>query len=165
MTISITNLTPHPVTIVRPGGHRVEYPACAPADLPRAVEGPCAPGTDLIHDDTQGAYACDVAMSETGLVDRIGYLGVTGLPSISADEVAFGATRYYIVSIVTVIGAIAAGRSTCDLLVPMGQYRDETGRVIGASGLAQADTLLSPMARRLCGRPSEEEASAARSAR
>jgi hypothetical protein len=34
--ISIKNLTPHPVTIIR-GGQRTEYPACAPTDLPRAT--------------------------------------------------------------------------------------------------------------------------------
>jgi hypothetical protein len=144
--ITIVNLTPHPVTIVRPGREAVIYPACAPAELPRAVEEQVIGGLDLIHDDTQGAYACTVSCMETGLVDSVGYTGVTGLPELTDGEIAFGCTKFYIVSIVTVLGALAAGRPTCDLLVPMGQVRDANGRIIGATGLAQADVLLSPLA-------------------
>jgi hypothetical protein len=142
---TITNLTPHPVTIVR-GGRSTVYQACAPGDLPRAIEAPTAPGLDLIHDDTQGAYGCSVALSGTGVVEHVGYVGHEGLPPISTDEIDQGATRYWIVSIVTVLGAIAAGRPTCDLLVPMGQVRDGAGRIIGCTALAPADTLLTPMA-------------------
>jgi hypothetical protein len=142
---TITNLTPHPVTLIRDGRTTV-YPACTPGDLPRAVEAPTARGLDLIHDDTQGSYGCSIALASTGVVDNVGYVGVEGLPPLSADEIALGCTRFSIVSIVTVLGAIAAGRPTCDLLVPMGQVRDAAGRIVGCTGLAPADTLLTPMA-------------------
>jgi len=146
--MNIVNLTPHPVTIIR-GGKQTQFPACAPGDLPRAVERPHSPGMDLIHDDSQGSYATGCALEDTGLVDRTAYTGVENLPPIPNDDVAYGVRTAYIVSVVTVIGALAAGRPTCDLLVPMGQVRDENGRIIGATGLGQADVLLDPMAQTL----------------
>lgn len=135
--VEIRNLTPHPITIIRrcPDPHgppeailerRTEYPACAPADLPRAVEALAAP-------------LSDPALMRTGLIEHVGYVGVTGLP-----EYTLG--RYWIVSIVTAIGALAARRTADDLLVPTGQVRDAQGRVIGATGLAPAKGLLRPMA-------------------
>lgn len=159
--MNIVNLTPHPVTIIRsvpdPVGSpadrteiRVEYTACKPDQLPRATEGPVASLTlgllpDLPGDDTQGMYAQAIALAETGLVDAIGYVGVEGLPE--PDHRTYEAPQTtYIVSIVTAIGALAAGRYLGDLLVPCGQVRDATGRVIGATGLASAERLLTPMA-------------------
>ena len=145
--MNIVNLTPHPVTLIRPDGTRREFPACAPVDLPRALESPWTGGLDLIHDDTQGAYVTAYSYADTGLVDNTGYTGIENLPAISVGAVTNGVQTAYIVSIVTVIGALAAGRPTCDLLVPMGQVRDSSGRVIGATSLGAADVLLDPMAR------------------
>lgn len=173
--MQIINLTPHPVTIIRtcpdPTGapadmleHRTEYPACAPEALPRAIEERIQPGLDLIHDDTQGAYATLTAYASAGLVDLVGYTGVTGLPEIPPERVAFGVQTAYIVSIVTAIGALVVGRPTCDLLIPMGQVRDASGRVIGATSLAPADVMLQPMAAALRARwtPARSRSSAAR---
>jgi len=151
--LTITNLTPHAVTIIRPNGQRTEYPPCDPERLPRAVEAPNPGGVGsmlLIYDDTQGSYANSQALADTGLVDRVAYCGVEGLPPLTLGaSIAFGVTEFHIVSIVTVIGAIAAGRPTADLLVPMGQVRDASGRVVGATGLASADCLLGPAAEAL----------------
>lgn len=159
--IEIVNLTPHPVTIIRdcPDPHgspsdrvtqRIVFPPCDPSRLPRAIETPWNGGLDLIHDDSQGTYVTMSALSATGLVDKIGYSGVENLPSISDAEVHHDGIRVaYIVSIVTAIGALVAGRPTCDLLVPMGQVRDEGGRIIGATSLGAVDVLLDPMARAL----------------
>jgi hypothetical protein len=160
MSITIINLTPHPVTIVRrcpdPSGppdaiieHRTEYPPCAPADLPRATEGTDA-GDMALSDsasDGQGGYENARSLRDTGLVDFVGYTGVEGLPDVPSGDRMFGLTTFRIVSIVTVIGALAAGRGIEDLLVPMGQVRDAQGRVVGAMGLAPASSLLAPMYR------------------
>jgi hypothetical protein len=161
--MQIVNLTPHPVTIIRsipdPTGapaDRIEssttYPACAPADLPRAIETPRPDNGCMelsVSGDTQDAYANAVSMSASGVVDSVGYSGVESLPDLTPNERAFGVDTFRIVSIVTAIGALAAGRPIVDLLVPMGQIRDATGRIIGASALAPASALLSPMAERL----------------
>lgn len=151
--ITIINLTPHPVTIIRPGREPVTYPACAPGDLPRATEAPVHADMRLTDraSDGQGGYANAVSMQDTGLVDQVGYVGVDGLPALSADERMFGVATLRIVSIVTAIGALAAGRGIEDLLVPMGQVRDTAGRIIGATGLAPATSLLTPMYRALVG--------------
>lgn len=158
--MSIVNLTPHPVTIIRrcpdPTGtpeacieHRTEYPACAPADLPRAteerVEGLGEMALTDSGSDGQGGYENFVSMTKTGLVDFIGYSGVENLPPFAKGERMFGVSTFYIVSIVTAIGALAENRGIEDLLVPMGQVRDAQGRVCGATGLAPATSLLSPM--------------------
>lgn len=150
MSITIINLTPHPVTIHRPDRDPVTYPACSPADLPRATEAPdkgwgCMELSE--SGDGQAGYENAVSLQSTGLVDSVGYNGVEGLPDIPPDERAFGCTTFRIVSIVTAIGALAAGRDIVDLLVPMGQVRDANGRIIGATGLAPAATLLTPMYR------------------
>jgi len=164
MSIKIVNLTPHPVTIYRtrpsdtgaPADREplppVTYPACAPADLPRAVETPMAGAGCMelsVSGDTQDAYENHWSMVHSGVVDFAGYSGVENLPDIPADEQAFGCTTFCIVSIVTAIGALAAGRPIVDLLIPMGQVRDASGRIIGATGLAPASALLTPMAERL----------------
>jgi hypothetical protein len=165
--ITIVNLTPHPVTIIRrcpdPNGPpdafvetRTEYPACAPADLPRAVESTLhgehkiGIGDIALTDsgsDGQGGYANAVSLMDTGLVDFTGYVGVEGLPEVSANDRMFGVTTFRIVSIVTALGALAAGRGIEDLLVPMGQVRDDKGRVIDATGLSPATSLLTPLYR------------------
>jgi hypothetical protein len=160
--ITIVNLTPHPVTIIRrcpdPNGppdaiieHRTEYPACSPADLPRATEGPDAGDMCLTDSgsDGQGGYENTISLRSTGLVEFLGYTGVDGLPDPEPGERMFGFGTFRIVSIVTAIGALAAGRGIEDLLVPMGQVRDATGRVIGATNLAPAASLLAPMYRAL----------------
>lgn len=160
--MKITNLTPHPITIIRrcpdPNGppdaiveHRTEYPACDPADLPRAVESPDNGDMALTDSgsDGQGGYENINSLRRTGLAEFVGYSGVTGLPEVSASDRMFGLTEFRIVSIVTVIGALAAGRGIEDLLVPMGQVRDDKGRIIGATGLAPASSLLAPMYRRI----------------
>ena len=162
MTINIINLTPHPITIVRrcpdPNGppdaiveHRTEYPACAPSDIPRAMEAPVDGVGDMCLTDSasdgQGGYENAHSLSKTGLVDFVGYAGVEGLPEVSATDRMFGLTEFHIVSIVTAIGALAAGRGIEDLLVPMGQVRDDKGRIIGATALAPASSLLTPMYR------------------
>lgn len=149
MSIKIINLTPHPVTIIRPDRDPVIYPACAPVDLPRATEG-LNHGDMALTDsasDGQGGYANAVSLRSTGIVDFYGYTGVEGLPEVPAGDRMFGLDTFRIVSIVTVIGALAAGRGIEDLLVPMGQVRDAQGRVIGATGLAPATSLLAPMYR------------------
>lgn len=162
--IKIVNLTPHPVIICRPGREPVTYPACAPADLPRAIEN-CEYPVDLddpariigIGDlaltdagsDGQGGYENAVSLQGTGLVDFIGYVGVEGLPEVSASDRMFGLDTFRIVSIVTALGALAAGRGIEDLLVPMGQIRDDRGRIVGAAGLAPATSLLTPLYRRI----------------
>lgn len=158
--IKITNLTPHPITIIRrcpdPNGppeamieHRTEYPACASADLPRATESPDAGDMCLTDSgsDGQGGYENACSLRSTGLVDFVGYAGVDGLPDVSVGDRMFGLDAFRIVSIVTVIGALAAGRDIEDLLVPMGQIRDAQGRIVGAAGLAPASSLLAPMYR------------------
>lgn len=158
--MNIINLTPHPITIIRrcpdPSGppeatieHRTEYPACAPADLPRATEMPDNGEMALTDSgsDGQGGYENIVSLRSTGLVDFVGYAGVEGLPEVSTSDRMFGLTTFRIVSIVTAIGALAAGRGIEDLLVPMGQVRDDKGRIIGATGLAPASSLLAPMYR------------------
>lgn len=185
--IKIVNLTPHPVTIIRvcpdPSGppqaeivHRTEYPACAPADLPRAVESaafatPGSPdgpaqlqnigiGDPALSDsgsDGQGGYENARSLTDTGLVDFLGYVGVDGLPDPEPGTRMFGLTTFRIVSIVTVLGAIAGGRGIEDLLVPMGQVRDAQGRVIGATSLAPASSLLTPLHRRIVGPWQERE--------
>lgn len=189
--ITIVNLTPHPVTIIRrcpdPNGppeaiieHRTEYPACAPADLPRAIESTvmrssggavfAAPGSrddgqpaelqrinigDMALSDSgsdgQGGYENSGSLQSTGLVDFFGYVGVENLPEVSVGDRMFGLTTFRIVSIVTALGALAAGRGIEDLLVPMGQVRDDNGRIVGASGLAPATSLLTPLYRALTG--------------
>lgn len=153
--ISIVNLTPHPVTIIRAGREPVTYPACAPEALPRAIETPMTHTGCMelsVSGDTQDAYENHWSMVHTGVVDFVGYFGVDGLPELSATDRAFGCTQFRIVSIVTAIGALAAGRPIVDLLVPMGQVRDATtGRIIGASGTAPASALLTPLAERLIG--------------
>lgn len=147
--ITIINLTPHPVTIIRPGTDPVTYPACAPADLPRVTEGPDTGEMALTDSasDGQGGYENAVWLRSTGLVDFVGYTGVEGLPEVPANDRMFGLDTFRIVSIVTAIGALAAGRGIEDLLVPMGQVRDDKGRIIGATGLAPAASLLAPMYR------------------
>lgn len=165
--ITIINMTPHPVTIIRrcpnPNGppdaiieHRTEYPACPPADLPRAVESHSMDDVAIgIGDmalscsacDTQGGYANAVSLRGTGLIDFVGYTGAEGLPAFGPGERAFGLDTFRIVSIVTALGALAAGRGIEDLLVPMGQVRDSQGRIIGATGLSPATSLLTPMYR------------------
>lgn len=146
---TIVNLTPHPVTIIRAGREPVTYPACAPADLPRAIEAPVDADMYLTDggSDGQGGYENAVAMHESGLVDQVGYTGVEGLPDFLPGERMFGVSTLRIVSIVTAIGALASGRGIEDLLVPMGQIRDAQGRIIGAAGLAPASSLLTPMYR------------------
>lgn len=150
--MNIINLTPHPITIIR-GEHRTEYPACAPADLPRATEVPDNGEMALTDSgsDGQGGYENIVSLRSTGLVDLVGYAGVEGLPDNSVADRMFGLTTFRIVSIVTAIGALAAGRGIEDLLVPMGQVRDDKGRIIGATGLAPASSLLAPMYRAIVG--------------
>jgi hypothetical protein len=158
--ITIINLTPHPITIIRrcpdPNGppeaiieHRTEYPACAPADLPRATEGPDNGDMCLTDSgsDGQGGYENIRSLRSTGLVEFVGYVGIEGLPEVPSSDRMFGLTTFRIVSIVTAIGALAAGRGVEDLLVPMGQVRDDKGRIIGATGLAPASSLLAPMYR------------------
>lgn len=150
--ISIVNLTPHPVTIIRAGREPVTYPACAPDALPRAIETPMTHSGCMelsVSGDTQDAYENHWSMVHAGVVDFVGYSGVDGLPELSATDRAFGCTQFRIVSIVTAIGALAAGRPIVDLLVPMGQVRDAAGRIIGAAGLAPASALLTPIAERL----------------
>lgn len=151
MSVTIKNLTPHPVTIVRDGRDPVTYPPCAPNDLPRATESEERGEMALINaaSDGQGGYETGVALDGTGLVDWSGYTGVSNLPDFLPGERMFGISQFYIVSIVTAIGALAAGRGIEDLLVPSGQVRDATGRIIGATGLAPATSLLSPMYRAL----------------
>lgn len=153
MTIKIVNLTPHPVTIIRstPGqtGSGIVYPACPPDQLPRAIEiasgGPAIGAlVGIPNDDSQVAYDVSVSLQSTGLVDCVGYSGLSGMPDF-AGTWADGIETHYIVSIVTAIGAIAAGRSVMDMLIPMGQVRDETGRIVGATGLAPAESVLGPM--------------------
>lgn len=160
--ITIVNLTPHPVTIIRrcpdPNGppdaiieHRTEYPACAPSDLPRAIEARVEGVGDMCLTDAasdgQGGYENARSLRSTGLVDFTGYTGVEGLPVVSESDRMFGLVTFRIVSIVTVLGALAAGRGIEDLLVPMGQVRDVNGRIIGATALAPASSLLTPMYR------------------
>jgi len=163
MAITIVNLTPHPVTIYRtrpsdtgsPADRElppVVYPACKPADLPRAIETPMTDSGCMelsVSGDTQDAYENHWSMVGTGVVDFAGFTGVANLPAPTPDELAFGCTTFRIVSITTAIGALAAGRTIVDLLVPMGQVRDGAGRIIGASGLAPASSLLTSMAQRL----------------
>ena len=158
--VTITNLTPHPVTIIRrcddPNGppdaiveQRTEYPARAPGELSRATEAH-ERGDMCLTDaasDGQGGYETACALDRTGLIDWTGYVGVAGLPDFVPGDRMFGVGTFYIVSIVTVLGALAAGRGVEDLLVPSGQVRDASGRVIGATGLAPASALLSPMYR------------------
>lgn len=147
--ITIVNLTPHPVTIIRPGREPAIYPACSPADLPRATEAVVSPDMGLTDSasDGQGGYENSVALADTGLVDTLGYTGVEGLPPCSPGDRMFGVPSFKIVSVVTAIGALAAGRGIEDLLVPMGQVRDASGRVVGATSLAPAASLLTPMYR------------------
>jgi hypothetical protein len=147
--MQIVNLTPHPITILRQLGTRsirVDYPACSPDRLPRATEQPTPPVLgvfpELPGDDSQRAHDILSQLGETGLVDYIGYFGVEGLPPVGADQIG----TCYIVSVVTVIGAVAAGRPIIDLLIPMGQVRGADGRIIGATALAPAESLLRPMA-------------------
>jgi hypothetical protein len=162
--VNIKNLTPHPITIIRrcpdPNGppdavveHRTEYPACSPGDIPRATESLVDGIGDMRLTDSgsdgQGGYENARALTESGLVDFVGYSGVEGLPEVSAADRMFGLKEFRIVSIVTAIGALAAGRGIEDLLVPMGQVRDDKGRIIGATGLAPASSLLTPMYRRI----------------
>ena len=155
---NIVNLTPHTVIIIRsiPDPHgspsdrlsvRMEYPACAPGELPRALEEVVSPEMALTDSgsDGQGGYENSVSLDRLGVVDTIGYVGVIGLPHVSAGDRMFGLTTFYIVSIVTAIGALAANRGIEDLLIPCGQVRDAGGRIIGASGLAPATSLLTPM--------------------
>lgn len=158
--MNIINLTPHTVTIIRrcpdPNGppdaiieHRTEYPACAPSDLPRAIEARVEGVGDMCLTDSasdgQGGYENACSLKSTGLVDFTGYTGVEGLPAVSESDRMFGLVTFRIVSIVTVLGALAAGRGIEDLLVPMGQVRDAAGRIIGATALAPASSLLTPM--------------------
>lgn len=156
--MKITNLTPHPVTIIRrcpdPNGPpdaiietRTEFTACDPADLPRAIESADMGEMALTDSGSDGQGGCENinSLRSSGLVEFVGYSGVTGLPEVS--DRMFGLIEFRIVSIVTVIGALAAGRGIEDLLVPMGQVRDNKGRIIGATGLAPASSLLSPLYR------------------
>ena len=183
--IKIVNLTPHPVTIIRHGRHerpidgaaiavesipdphgapadhlemtRITFPACAPADLPRAVEAAERNGETIglgimeiaESGDGQASYAHHCSLEDTGVVDMLGLVGVERLPPLAAGEAAFGVEVFRIVSIVTALGALAEGRTIVDLLIPCGQVRDAAGRIIGASGLAPASSLLSPLAERL----------------
>lgn len=155
--IKIVNLTPHPVTIIREGREHVTYPACAPTDLPRAVESEEFRGERIgsgimeisVSGDTQDAYANACTFDALGIIDRVGYVGTEALPPLPEGEVAFGVETFRIVSIVTALAALAEGRPIVDLLIPRGQVRDAAGRIIGASGLAPASSLLSPVAQRL----------------
>lgn len=151
MPTEIINLTPHPVTIIRPGAQPVTYPACAPDDLPRAVDGP-HDGVMMLWEsgDGQAGYANGWSLASTGVVDsNIGYVGVEGLPELTDGELAFGVRQFLIVSIVTAIGALASGRPIVDLLIPMGQVRGKDGRIIGATGLSPACDLLAPLVQRV----------------
>lgn len=179
---TIINLTPHPVTIIRrypdPNGppdatieHRTEYPACDPADLPRAIESDSFGDRKIIigdmclsdsGSDGQGGYENAVSLANTGLVDFVGYVGIEGLPEVATHDRMFGLTTFRIVSIVTVIGALAAGRGIEDLLVPMGQVRDDKGRIIGATSLAPASSLLTPLYQRIVRPYAERELEALR---
>lgn len=158
--ITIVNLTPHPVTIIRrcpnPSGppeaiieHVFEYPACAPSNLPRATEAPVQSDMCLTDggSDGQGGYENARSLAATGLVDNLGYTGIEGLPPLTQGERMFGVTTFLIVSVVTAIGALAAGRGVEDLLIPMGQVRDASGRIVGATSLAPAASLLTPLYR------------------
>ena len=151
--MKIVNLTPHPITIIR-SDTRVEYPACAPAELPRATEADIGYGGSEMAltnggSDGQGGYENAATLQSTGLVNFVGYTGVENLPDFAPGERMFGVSTFYIVSIVTAIGALAADRGIEDLLVPMGQVRDANGRIIGATGLAPATSLLTPMYQRI----------------
>lgn len=160
--MSITNLTPHTVTIIRsipdpqgPPDARINMTLTYEPDrsrpLPRATEGQTsAPMTLTETGDGQAEYStCGSLMRLLGAdpADKrimsipevtTGYTGVEGLPEIPVGEAAFGLEHFYIVSIVTVLGALVAGRPIAHLLVPTGQIRDESGRIIGAAGLAWA---------------------------
>lgn len=131
------------------------FPACPPEHLPRAVEQPTPPQLSILtFDDSQGSYENICSLKSSGLVDNVAYVGVEALPELTPGEVALGCTTFRIVSIVTALGAIAAGRPVCDLLIPMGQVRDAQGRIIGATGLAPADVVLRPMATAIAERAS-----------
>lgn len=166
MSITIVNLTPHPITIYRtrssdtgaPADREplppITYQACAPEALPRATETPMTHSGCMelsVSGDTQDAYENHWSMVHSGVVDFVGYGGVENLPDLSPDDRAFGCTTFRIVSIVMAIGALAAGRPIVDLLVPMGQVRDTSGRIIGATGLAPASALLTPMVQKIKG--------------
>lgn len=153
MTFKIVNLTPHPVSIVR-GDHSATYPAAAPEDLPTAIDGPVywLPLGSQPHipgDDSQTSYAILCQLGECPLVDRVGYTGVRGLPPFPSLGLGDGISTAYIVSVVTAIGALAAGRPIYDLLIPSGQVRDAQGRIIGATGLAPAECVLGRLMTRL----------------
>jgi hypothetical protein len=145
--MEIINLTPHSVIVVNDTG-RTEYPPCRPEDLPRATEGACPAGSAVwsMDGDGQRAYETQLALAATGLVGDIAYLGVTGLPPIAPAGCA-ALSRCYIVSIVTVLGALAAGRCIDDMLVPTGQVRGPDGRIVGCTGLTPAPVAVGPMIR------------------
>lgn len=112
--LKIVNLTPHDVTVVADDGSEqtVTYPPSGA--VARAVE----------HRALGRSLAQDVSV---GTMD-VRYDGVEALPY---PEPGVG----YIVSVLTVMAALSAGRRTDDLYYPGDPIRDIAGRVIGCRAL------------------------------
>jgi len=145
MPATFINLTPHDVVIRHHGNEPWTCPR-ADGKTPRAPERPTEPEVSRYSvapgDDTQGAYETTCSLRASGLVSEVSIADVESLPAFDGSNPHGGHDRFYIVSVTTVLGAIAAGRPIVDLVIPVGQTRDDAGRVDGATGLVPAPLYL-----------------------
>lgn len=111
----IVNLTPHQITVRwwLPDGKLTDRELEPSGTIARATEIQMA--AEPI-DGIPTSYAT--------------YGAVDGLPPPSTEV-------YYVVSALAAQAAYSAGRSTSDLLVPGGQYRDFSGRIAGCTSLTR----------------------------
>lgn len=111
----IINLTPHAVTLLS-DGQTYSWPPTAPA---ARAETTVRPGADFDSFATMGGF-CTIRTNyrEFG--------APTGLPAPQRDT-------YYVVALLVVAAARAAGRTVSDLLTPGELVRDADGRITGCT--------------------------------
>jgi hypothetical protein len=114
--MSITNRTPHPITILAADGIAVV------ASYPAGLRGEVARVETTTEDDGR---------LDGVPVMRTRWGQIVGLPTPAAGA-------YHIVSVIVAEAAIDCGRGADDLLVPGDQVRDQQGRIVGCRGLTRA---------------------------
>lgn len=115
---TITNRTPHPITILAADGVTVV------ASLPAALRGEVARVETTTEDDGRiGAIP----------ITRTRWGQIIGLPDYDPNT-------YHVVSVIVAEAAVDSGRRCDDLLVPGDQVRGPTGQIVGCRGLTRAVT-------------------------
>lgn len=114
--MSITNRTPHPVTILAADGIAVV------ASYSAGLRGEVARVETTTEDDGR---------LDGVPITRTRWGQIVGLPVPAAGT-------YHIVSAIVAEAAIDCGRGADDLLVPGDQVRDQQGRIVGCRGLTRA---------------------------